>query len=908
MKIRSTIVSCLLAIVLLVFMPGQVFGQNHDITGTVTNASTGEKLPGANVILVGTNYGAATTTDGKYKITVPEGTYTVKCSFVGFASQTVDVNLTQNTEVNFALQEQALTLSVTVLADRATERKTPVAFTNVTKSQMQQQLGSQDIPMVLNTTPSVYATEQGGGSGDARINVRGFDQRNITIMINGLPQNDLENGWLYWSDWAGLGDATSNVQIQRGLSATTSVVPTIGGTINIITDPAQQNFGIRFKQEIGSDVFWKSTLTANSGLINNKFAFNVSLVRAVANGVVDKTWNDAYNYYLGASYNINSNNRLELYVMGAPQRHGGNPYAQNIAAFSHSYAASLSDYDQAAFNNFPESPSGRLYNENWNYVSPSYTGMQYWDGSTHDRYSSHFINQSENYYNKPVVQLNWFSQLSDKFNLYTTGYWEGGKGGGSATFGSLAWDYSGPSRIPDWNTTIANNKASTTGSRGILYNQVNNQWTWGVKAKGFYKVSDNFTASFGGSWKKSSVDHFGQVRDLLGGSYYDDSYRGTPNDYFATNTHKVLGDKMYYFETSGIKQLGLFGQGEYNYDKVTAYANYAWSEVKYSDLDHFHPNADLTAPLFLESSWVKGYQLKGGASYRANKNIDIFANYGYVSQVPILSSVIDEINRVLNNDPTNQKYIAYEAGINFRTDDGRANIKINYYHTKWKDHTNTVNVVDQTGNYSRVLLTGINSLNTGFEFQGAWEPVKQIRIDASASIGNWKYTSDVDGQYINYNGPTPTAVSYHYYIDGLKFGNAPQTQTSLVLSVMPVDKMTIQGIWRYYTDYYSKFNPQDRISSTDRRQVWKVPSYSLFDFNFSYVLPVKLQGVGLQLFAHVFNVFDKLYISDATDDSQYNAYAMSTYPYAPINPHSADAAEVFMGLPRTFNIGVSLSY
>jgi iron complex outermembrane recepter protein len=583
--------------------------------------------------------------------------------------------------------------------------------------------------------------------------------------------------------------------------------------------------------------------------------------------------------------------------MGAPQRHGTNPYAQNIAAFSHDYAASLSDYDQAAFSKFPQSPAGRLYNENWNVVSPSYTGQQYWNGSTHDRYDPNFINQSENYYNKPVIQLNWFSQMSDKFNLYTTGYWSGGNGGGSATFGSLVWDYSGPSRIPNWNSTIANNEASATGSKGILYNQVNNQWTWGAKTKGYYKVSDNFTASLGGEWRKASVDHFGEVRDLLGGSYFVDS-----NDYFDSNTHKVLGDKMYYFETSGINWLGFYGQGEYTNDKISAYGNYAWSEVKYSDLDHFHPNADSTAPLNIESSWIQGYQLKGGASYRANDNIDVFANVGYVSQVPILSSVIDEINRTLNNNPTTQKFTDYEAGINFRTDDGRANIKVNYYYTKWKDHTNTVNIVDQSGNYSRVLLSGINSLSTGVEFEGAWKPIELIRLDASASIGNWKYTSDVTGQYVNFNGPTPTSVTYNYYINDLKFGNAPQTQTALTLSVMPIDKMTIQGVWRYYTNYYSNFSPQSRTSATDRGQVWKVPSYSLFDLHFSYILPVNISGVGLQLFAHVFNVFDKLYISDATDNSAFNAYTTNG-----VN-HSADDAEVFMGLPRTFNVGVRLNY
>ena len=84
--------------------------------------------------------------------------------------------------------------------------KTPVAYTTVSKEEMEIRLGSQDIPMSLNMTPSVYDTGQGGGAGDARINVRGFNQRNVAVMINGVPQNDMENGWVYWSNWDGVGD------------------------------------------------------------------------------------------------------------------------------------------------------------------------------------------------------------------------------------------------------------------------------------------------------------------------------------------------------------------------------------------------------------------------------------------------------------------------------------------------------------------------------------------------------------------------------------------------------------------------------------------------------------------------------------------------------------------------------
>ena len=56
------------------------------------------------------------------------------------------------------------------------------------------------------------ATNQGGGAGDARINVRGFNQRNVAIMINGIPVNDMENGWVFWSNWDGVTDVTSSIQ------------------------------------------------------------------------------------------------------------------------------------------------------------------------------------------------------------------------------------------------------------------------------------------------------------------------------------------------------------------------------------------------------------------------------------------------------------------------------------------------------------------------------------------------------------------------------------------------------------------------------------------------------------------------------------------------------------------------
>ena len=83
------------------------------------------------------------------------------------------------------------------------DRKTPVAFSTIPLKKINEELASQDIPLVLNSTPGVYATQQGGGDGDARITIRGFNQRNVAVMIDGIPVNDMENGWVYWSNWFG---------------------------------------------------------------------------------------------------------------------------------------------------------------------------------------------------------------------------------------------------------------------------------------------------------------------------------------------------------------------------------------------------------------------------------------------------------------------------------------------------------------------------------------------------------------------------------------------------------------------------------------------------------------------------------------------------------------------------------
>ena len=871
------------------------------VTGKIKDDMTGEALIGASVVLDGTTTGATTDMDGIFTLDLPSGTQKIVISYVGYENVVMDVDVANGETTSLGkiiLQGKAIGMAgLEIIADRAKERQTPVAISNVSKKQLQENLGSRDLPLVMNNTPSVYATPQGGGAGDARINVRGFNQRNVAIMINGVPVNDMENGWVYWSNWDGVADATSSIQMQRGLSAINLATPSVGGTMNILTDPAAQKVGGSAKFEVGSGSFFKTTLSGNTGLINEKFAVSASVVKKVGTGVIDKTWTNAWAYYLGAAYNVNKNHRLELYVVGATQRHGQNLYKQNVAAYDHDFAKDLG-VDDSTLISYPQADAGRLYNQNWGTVSESYSGQQSWNGkSPRDRYNSGYLNERENYFHKPLANLNWYAQWSEKVSQFTTFYYSGGKGGGTGTYGKIQYNYDGPSRTPDWDATIAHNQDPEYGRQGIIRNSVNNQWTIGAISKVKVDFSEKFKMQFGVDWRTAKIDHFREVRDLLGlNSYYwDGNEFDTDADY-----EKGLGDKIAYYNTNTVDWLGGYAQAEYATEKFSVYGTAGYSMIKYNYLNHFKKGADGNE-LKANTNWIGGGQIKGGANYNINEMFSIFANVGLISKVPIFDAVIDDGDGTVAQDPTNENFAAFEAGAIFQTIDEKLKIKANYYYTKWNDRTLTRSVrvtEDETG---IAFIKGLDQLHQGLELEFNYRPVKVIGIGGIASFASWKYLNDVSAQIKTYDGGI-TSVDVNIYTKDLKVGDAPQTQIAGWLDIFPVKGLKLQFIVRHNSNHYADFNPANRTDETDREQVWLTPSYTVLDAHANYTLPLKGK-LGVDLFFHAFNLANTLYVQDAVDNSAYNGF----YGYDNRFSHTVNSAEVFLGMPFNFNAGVRIS-
>jgi len=417
----------------------------------------------------------------------------------------------------------------------------------------------------------------------------------------------------------------------------------------------------------------------------------------------------------------------------------------------------------------------------------------------------------------------------------------------------------------------------------------------GALSKAYWKVSKSLTTSFGLDWRSAEIDHYREVRDLLG----NDFFHWNGNDFDSgTDYYKTLGDKIDYNSTNTVNWFGGYVQAEYTKNKITLYGTAGYSMIKYNFVDHFAMNesgGEVTA----ETDWINGYQFKGGASYRASDQVHLFVNGGYVSKVPIFDQVIDDGSGTVIGDPKNEKFISFEAGINTNLAKNTVILSFNGYYTSWTDRAQTIGIRNADGSDALARLDGISSTHMGAELEGSWQPARFIRFNAAASFGVWEYTEDVSGTYVPDRSNPDSTLSFDYFIKDLKVGDAPQTQVVLGLTVFPVPGMQAQILMRTYDNYYSQYDPFDRTDGDDREQVWQIPAYTLVDVNFAYRIPGQVVGMDVTIFAHVFNVLNELYVQDATDNSSYNAWTGDG------KNHKADDAEIYPGLPTTFNIGFS---
>ena len=913
------------------------------LSGTITDAVTGEALIGATIVY-GKGMGAATDYEGNYSITIQEGDRNLKVSYVGYEEISKMVKISGKTQIlDFKLSTITLN-EVQVVADVARDRETPVAFSTVPMKKINEELASQDIPMILNSTPGVYATQSGGGDGDARITIRGFNQRNVAVMIDGIPVNDMENGWVYWSNWFGLDAVTSNIQVQRGLGASKIAIPSVGGTMNILTKGTGNKAGGMVKQSIGSYGRMRTSIGYNSGKLENGWGYTFAASYKKGNGFVKESWTEGFFYYAKIQKEL-GNHILSLSAMGAPQKHGQRSYKSDIATYDASLAQSLGDTSDLSGRTINK---GIGYNKHWGHLDR-------WELNANGDtiHSRETLNTKQNYYHKPQFSLRDFWKVNDKFYLSNVLYASIGHGGGTGLSGNTNnYDIDGQYKLQDaYNNNVNNidpmysdykHKAGT-----YLISSINNHYWYGALSTLNYKATDEVALSGGLDMRYYKGQHYREVYDLLGADYAIDDANGQQ-----TSQVKRVGDKVGYHNDGIVKWSGVFSQAEYSNGMLSAFLNISASNSAYKRIDYFKKKdlvlADTTYKEALGTSvntvyeydnngniigahktmvedtiwhggksytqnsdqaklaetnwkWIRGFTIKTGANINLDEYNNVFFNVGYISKAPRFNNVYDYDNQ-LYREIKNEAVKALEGGYSYRSSVFSANT--NFYYTIWENKPSNggISVLVDDVTY-RANINGMNALHKGLELDFAYKINGQISVEGLVSIGDWKWTSADTVRFLDdNNNPIEddfgNEITVSFDAEGVHVGDAAQTQYGLSIRYEPSPNAYVKLRGTHFDNYYADFDPLSLNGENAGRESWKIPAYQLIDLHAGYKFKLwKKNRLDLRL--SVLNVLDEVYISDAQNNDPYNANYQD---------FDAKSAGVFFGLGRRINLSAKFTF
>lgn len=903
-----------------------LFGQSS-VTGMVIDSETGEGLIGATVFVKGSEKGTVTSIDGSFELgNLKPGTYTLTFNYVGYVSKEMEVELAEgeNSIGDINLSPDAIGLEeINVIASVAQNRKTPVASSKIQGEVIVEKLGNQEFVEIMRSTPSVYTTKTSGGFGDSRINIRGFAQEDLAVLINGIPVNGMEDNKVYWSNWAGLGDVTRTIDIQRGLGASRLAVASVGGTINIITKTTDVEKGGSIYTGIGNDGYRKTAATLSTGRLDNGWAITASGARTTGDGYVEGNYIDAWTYFFSVAKEIGDDHMLMLTGFGAPQKHGQRSFEHPLNGLKNTY--------------------GIRWNDDYGY------------------YRNNDFTWRDNFYHKPQVALNHFWEINDKSTLSTAVYGSIGRGGGTGDIGDarefrIPNDEQGHENfdaIARWNKgqdslligssyedqigaldyQFADGQSGTgqiiSQNAGIIKRASMNEHQWyGVLSTYNNQLTSNLNFNAGLDLRWYTGSHYRKTIDLLGGDYWFDTdninQRGDWVDFNndgvrdagemgnlvrpLNSADRLFGNvdddqKIDYHNDENINWYGAFGQLEYNSGNISAFLSGAVNMTSMRRIDFFQKT-----PGNQTTDWTNfiGGNVKTGLNYNINNRNNVYANVGFISRAPYFDALYPTFNNdERNEDAVNEKVYSAELGYGFRSKNFRLNI--NGYYTYWQDKTTVLNFRDAENQNYFLNLLSVNAVHTGFEAEVKAPLSRNFGLFGFASIGNWQWANNPDGVVVDDQQQVVDEVKL--FIDGLKVGDAAQTSFGIGADYIIGAGIKLDAQVTHFRALYANYVPNDRSNDAlSGIQPLELPAFTLTDVGISWRFDIS--GLDAEIRANINNLFDNIYVSEAFDTVRFRDGEVQGD--AQIGDDNYDevllGTQGWYGFGRTWNIGAKVRF
>jgi iron complex outermembrane receptor protein len=732
------------------------------VSGIVTD-NEGESLVGANVILEQTFKGTTTDLNGKFQFShLPQGTYTLKVSYVGYKEATRKINATSDVTLTIQLEKSTIMADEVMVTATRAGQKYPVAYSSVKKEEIEKRNMGQDIPYLLSLSPSLITTsDAGAGVGYTGLRIRGTDANRINVTINGVPLNDAESHGVWWVNTPNLAGSADNIQIQRGVGTSSNGAASFGGTINVQTETLHKDAYARISSAAGSFNTLKNSANVGTGMINGKFTFDASLSKITSDGFIDRASSDLKSFYTsGAYYSGNTIIRLNVFsgMEKTYQAWNGVPKVklENDTAGMLKYIADAGYNQQQAANLLNSNP--RTYN--------LYT----------------YDNETDNY-QQDHYQLLFSHELSSSLNVNAAVHYTRGRG--------YYEQYRQGDKFSDYNlnpvfvgndSLIINNMGvdpSYVKDNSIIKTDlVRQKWLdnyfYGLTYAANYRKGKT-EASIGGSWNKYNGDHYGKIKWMQFASNSDINYQ--------------------WYNGKGIKtDFNIFGKVNYQLtNRFNLFADLQFRTINYQITGIDDDLRDIS-----QEHDFNFFNPKFGAHYNLSHNQNIQFSWGVANREPTRSNYTDTDPE--KPYPTNETLNDYELGYNLNFTN--AALSANLY---YMDYNNQLVLTGEINDVGNPVMTNVKkSYRAGIELIAGARITHNLKINANATfsrnkiedfteyVDNWDYWNDPATepyQRVNHLGTTDLAFS-------------PDIIAGGQLSYSPVTNLTISLLSKYVSRQY----------------------------------------------------------------------------------------------------------
>ena len=649
----------------------------HRLSGVVRDSQSQRALPGATVMITEKNLGTVTDAFGNYVFkNLPNGNYTLKVTFVGYSDNTETIDISSNINRDVLMEEIAiLTDEVVVNATRANE-KTPTTFSTVDKEQIQKQNFGQDLPFLLNWTPSVVTTSDAGtGVGYTGVRIRGSDATRVNVTINGIPYNDSESMGTFWVNIPDIASSTQSVQIQRGVGTSTNGAGAFGGTVNVQTNKRNDLAYAEISNAIGSFGTRRHSANFGTGLLKDKWVFEGRVSRIASDGFIDRAFADLKSYYFSGGYYA-KNTMLKFITFGGGERTYQSWYG----------------VPESRLNNDEEAMNTTASNEGWN--DDQILNLKNSNSRTFNPYT--YKNQVDDYHQEHY-QLHFSQNLSDGINLNTALHYTPGKG----FYEEFRYD----NDFEDYGLSPVTIGDSLIESTDLIRRRWLDNDFYGF-TYGLNIDRARWNLVFGGGWNQYDGDHFGEI--------------------IWSEIAVVPQGYRYYFSTG--KKTDFNAYLKLNAD-LTSKLN-GFVDLQIRKLNYAAAGTDNRLSDFSIDQQYTFFNPKIGLTYSANEKNQLYASYAVGNREPVRDDFVDNPGKT----PKHERMGNVEAG--WRNSGDAHRLQVNYYLMNYKNQLVLTGEINDVGASVRTNVD--KSYRMGIEVDGLVKLSSRFSWNANVALSQNK--------------------------------------------------------------------------------------------------------------------------------------------------------------------------